>query len=287
MLCIPNYKTARDVLSHLDTGGRWWDLSSQANDGIVSARELSSAAGEHAAYIDCFVQHVIWDFSPEDIETIRHAVPPALMDTVQLKRLAHKEPWRTNAAVANYVQPVTTVGLLQPHQDHQLESTTVLGAHDLKKPMAVKVPGSLAQMLDTNLTEIQLTSTTIGEAFWLFRCLAPGHSSTDDAHVPLALISRQHPNVSFSHPVRLTGMWSGLHDPGPSASSFNYLQHGSDSARVKRSSSAVRSEHMNLRVLFCTPLDDEEAKSVMNRSGSNAHDLSSELLRHALTHRVT
>ena len=287
MLLVPNYKSAREVLSHLDTGGPWWDFSSQASDGIVSARELSRAAGNNAAHLDCFVQHLLWDLPSQDIETIRHAVPPALMETVQLKRLAPQEPWKTTAAPADYVQPITTVGLLQPHHDHQLEHIPVLGAYDLSKPMAVKVPASVAQVLDAKLSEVQLISTTIGKAFWVYRLLSQDDPSTAHDNVPLVMISRKHPHPSFSQPVRLTGMWSGLRYPGPSSEGFDYLQHGSDRPRVKHQSSAARREHMNLRVLFCTPLDDAEAESVMNRSGSSGHDVSSELLRHVLTHRVT
>ena len=307
MRIIPNYKTADEILAALDTGGSFWDVASRANDGVLSPGELTHAAGLSQAYVDYFLQHILWDLPHEDIERVRRTVPDAFMKSIHHKNTAPKEPWLMSSEHSNWVQFLTTEGILKPHRDSALENIPVFGANDLSQPLQVKVPDPLVP----ELLEFKLLSKPVGQAFWLYHLLQDDLSPTPNKELPLVLSSKKQPLLSFSEPVRLTVCWGGLYyasrdayadrrseridrdyDSNPFglrdeySKGFDYLQRPDGEGNFNDHTIADRTDHMNMRVLFCTPLDEAEASQMLSAANQNDQDISSDLLRHSLTHRV-
>jgi hypothetical protein len=304
MLVVQNYKTADEILAAMDTGGSFWDVFSKANDGVLTFGELGHAARLSRSNIAHFLQHILWDLPQDDIERIRKAVPQKLMETIHHKSSASKEPWNTNAEPNYDVQFVTTEGCLKQHQDSTFEEIPVFGADDLSQPLQVKVPDPL----EDRLSKLKLFSKPVGKAFWLYQLLQDELSPTPDEEAPLVLSTKKQPMISFSRPVRLTVCWSGLHYPARDAfadrrpqrsdrqhfhtfrdeynKGFDYLARPDEHGNFNDHEIAEKIEYMHLRVLYCTPLDEAEASQMLSAANQNDQDISSDLLRHSLTHRV-
>jgi hypothetical protein len=294
MLVVQNYKTADEILASIDTGGAFWDVLSVANDGVLTSGELGHAAGLSPSNIAHFLQHILWDFPQDDIERMRKAVPHVLMKTIHHKSSAPKEPWRTNAEPNHGVQFVTTEGCLKQHQDSTLEEIPVFGADDLSQPLQVQVPDPLEGPLST----LKLFSKPVGKAFWLYHLLQDELALTPDEEAPLVLSTKKQAMISFSRPVRLTVWWGGLRYPARNAyadrsprrdeynKGFDYLARPDEHGNFNDHMIAEKIEYMHLRVLYCTPLDEEEASQMLSTANDTDQDISSDLLRHSLTHRV-
>lgn len=320
MRLVPNYRSADEVFAAIDKGS---GFSSKANDGILSASELRKAAGQkHAAELDSFLQHILWDLPPKDIERIRASVPPALLDTVLDKRTNAKDPWHAQGQKIGHLQVVTTTGVLRPLNDQTIENIRVSGANDLTRPMedTLHSTGVGADLLSESLGEVfarlRRRAKRIGDVFWLYQWIQQVDMSTAAESWPLVLSPKKQPRIPFSQPVRLTAVWGNLEKASVSQRSascqddeaielgeipfhtfgskigikettWNYMQRSDGRHKDSAYSHEHENQYSNMRVLFCTPLDDDEATQMCNAEGNNARDVSAELLRQALAPHST
>ena len=301
MRFIPNYKSANEIFAAIDIGSSW-DFSSKANDGVLSARELRKAAGnENSFYLDGFLQHILWDLPPNDIARIRAAVPSALLDTVHYKGAKTKEPWHARDHRTRDLQFVTTTGVLRPLHDPNIENIRLDGANDPKRSEKNKYYEDIWELITDSRRRVK----TIGDVFWLYQWVQQVDMSTVDESWPLVLSPKTLTRIPFSQPVRLMALWgvlkknSGMQNFLPrqdkstieigifGEQTWNYLQRSDGSHKDDAYSHEDGNDRPSMMVLFCSPLDEDEATQMLKNENQNAHDVSAALLRQALAHRVT
>jgi len=88
------YKNKRFAIAALDNGGRFYNLLTNADDGEISAAELSKAAGVFSDRQQMFIylEMAVSELNEQSISDIYKHLSPSLKDAAKKYRPTHYSP---------------------------------------------------------------------------------------------------------------------------------------------------------------------------------------------------
>lgn len=159
MRLVTPYQTAASLIRVLDNGGRWFNVFTPKNDGVVEEPELKKAAGAwKLATATLFLELATVGFSTTELAELRRAFDPELKS-----RLAPPEWLRPGELVAEEGAhvPVVTLGTFRFREKTSVTTYTTTTTTDGEGNTSVITTPSTQEFLLYDITDPEMDGTTL------------------------------------------------------------------------------------------------------------------------------
>ena len=246
MLLVPPYKTTKEVIIELDTGGSFFHFFSRKNDGKLTYSELEQASRSSAA-TPIFIRHILSQFSEEEAEKLSQVIPAHVYEEATKGDGTPPSQSAKGFSRASILKVVSLEGNLRPHRVPEFKGRYVRPVSDA------------FQTNTESIANIEREHIRPLESVYQTALLHPDVVRDASTHEPILVLLEANGLVHVpSQPIRITGIWDGLFD---------------------EKEKSIQWWHM--RALFYTPLDAQ-----IDPLTNEDYALAGDLLRNSITHRI-